>query len=190
MPRLIRSVAPGLKAIRTEGFPALEEPLPSRGREVWLGIGGNLGDSVRRFQRLRHYLRRQPDLTLLESSPILINPPFGYREQPDFANAVLRIRTRLAPLRLLHRILEIERKFGRKRSFKDAPRTLDIDLLFYGSRRFKHPRLHVPHPGWKERVSVLWPLARMRRSGPDPRIRRDLNPMLVKILKPDTVTDY
>jgi len=190
MPRLTRSVAPGLREIRTEGFPALEKSASVSGTEVWLGIGANLGDSVRRFQRLRHYLRRQSDLTLLESSPILINPPFGYRDQPEFANAVLRLRTYLPPMRLLCRILEIERKFGRKRSFKDAPRTLDIDLLFYGNRRIEDPRLRVPHPGWKSRISVLWPLARMGSDGLDSQVRRHLKPMLAEVLNTDTVTDH
>jgi len=171
MPRLNRRVGPGLRMIRTEGFPSLEgREVPGRGTDVWLGIGGNLGDSVRRFQRLRYFLMRQADLHLIESSPILINPPFGYPDQPEFANAVLCLRTTLPPFRLLRRILEIERKFGRRRSFRNGPRTLDIDLLFYGKRRIDHPRLHVPHPGWRERVSVLWPLTRMFHSGPDSRI--------------------
>jgi len=175
MPRLRRRIAPGLRSVRTEGFPS-RETLRRRGEEidVWLGIGGNLGDVVRRFQRLRHCLKRQPDLRLIESSPILVNPPFGYTDQPDFFNAVLHLRTVLSPLRLLRRILEIERRFGRRRSFKNAPRTLDIDLLFYGTRRIDHPRLQVPHPHWKERLSVTWPLARMsrpRRSG-DPGTRK------------------
>ena len=183
MPRLIRRIAPGLRQVRTECFPfrRFEE---THGVEVWLGVGGNLGDSVRRFQRLCRYLDRQSDLRLMESSPILINPPFGYLDQPDFANAVLRIRTSLPPLRLLRRILEIERRFGRRRSFQDAPRTLDIDLLFYGGRRIEDPpRLRVPHPGWKQRASVLWPLAQMRRPGPDARVRRELKPLLTKRLR-------
>ncbi|WP_456391809.1 2-amino-4-hydroxy-6-hydroxymethyldihydropteridine diphosphokinase [Nitratifractor sp.] len=164
MPRLRRRIGGGLEAIYTEGFPSRKTPLSSGGGvEVWLGIGGNLGDPIRRFQRLRHFLDRRSDLELLESSPVLLNPPFGYLDQPVFANAVLRIRTRLAPLDLLDRLLEIERKFGRRRSFRDAPRTLDIDLLFYGERRIDRPRLQVPHPRWRERISVTWPLERLAR---------------------------
>ena len=163
MPRLRRAIAPGYAWIRTGGFPSLREPSGEGGAEAWLGIGGNLGDPLRRFERLRVYLARRRDLELLECSPILINPPFGYRDQPPFANAVLRIRTRLSPLALLDRLLEIERKFGRRRSFPNAPRTLDIDLLFYRGRTMEHPRLRLPHPGWRERLSVLMPLARMER---------------------------
>jgi len=167
MPRLRHRIAPGLVAIRTEAFPSeTSVERSTKEREVWLGIGGNLGDTIRRFQRLHHYLSQQKDLRLVESSPILINPPFGYLAQPAFANAVLYLRTPLPPLRLLRRILEIERRFGRKRSFKDAPRTLDIDLLFYGDRRIDHPRLRVPHPHWQERISVTWPLRQMKHLPP------------------------
>jgi 2-amino-4-hydroxy-6-hydroxymethyldihydropteridine diphosphokinase len=172
MGRLDRSIAPGWGWIRTEGFP-LDRPLRRRRgeQELWLGIGGNLGDVPRRFQRLIHCLDRQPDLRLAESSPILLNPPFGYLEQPEFCNAVLRLYTRLTPRQVLRRMLEIERRFGRRRLFKDGPRTLDIDLLFYEDRRIRTPELTLPHPRWRERLSVTMPLARMRRLPPG--IRRD-----------------
>jgi len=173
MPRLRRRIAPGLRSVRTGGFPARHtEKRPARGVEIWLGIGGNLGDTIRRFQRLRFFLMRQNDLKLIESSPILINPPFGYLEQPEFANAVLRLRAKLPPLRLLRRMQEVERRFGRRRSFKDAPRTLDIDLLFYGDRRIDHPRLTIPHPGWSGRLSVLWPSKHLAKPPRDRRMIR------------------
>jgi 2-amino-4-hydroxy-6-hydroxymethyldihydropteridine diphosphokinase len=115
-------------------------------------------------------MERQGDLSPVESSPILINPPFGYRDQPDFYNAVLLLRTPLSPRALLRRMLEAERRFGRRRSFPNAPRTLDLDLLFYEGRRIERPELQIPHPHWKERLSVTLPLAAMGEL--PPRLRR------------------
>jgi len=162
---LRKKIAPGLTLLRSEGFPSWSRDAKLRPgeREVWIGIGGNLGDPLRRFRHLWHFLGRRADMRPLEASPILINPPFGYLEQPDFHNAVLRIATRLEPRELLRRLLEIERRFGRRRSFKDAPRTLDLDILFYGERRVERPGLSIPHPRWRERLSVTIPLSRMSR---------------------------
>ena len=162
---LRKRIAAGLTLLRSRVYPSLErgDQLCSGEREVWIGVGGNLGDPLRRFHRLWTLLKRRSDLRPLEASPILINPPFGYLDQPDFHNAVLRIATRLEPEELLRRLLEIERRFGRRRSFKDAPRTLDLDILFYGERRFDRPDLQIPHPRWRERISVTIPLALMSK---------------------------
>lgn len=164
MALLRRRIGPGLTLLRGGGFPRVEKTLRHRGEtEVWIGIGGNVGEVRRRFERLRHFLKRSSDLRLLESSPILVNPPFGYLDQPDFLNAVLRIATALPPRALLRRLLRIERRFGRRRSFPNAPRTLDLDILFYGERRVRRKDLTIPHPHWRERESVTIPLAQMRR---------------------------
>ena len=162
---LRKRIASKLTLLHSRLYPSCEKEqrLRSREREVWIGVGGNLGDPLRRFHRLWTLLKRRPDFRPLEASPILINPPFGYRDQPDFHNAVLRIATRLQPEELLRRLLEIERRFGRRRSFKDAPRTLDLDMLFYGERRLDRPGLQIPHPRWRERLSVTIPLVLMSR---------------------------
>jgi 2-amino-4-hydroxy-6-hydroxymethyldihydropteridine diphosphokinase len=168
MARLRKKIGPGLTLLRTEYFPRRQpkQRLRHGEREAWIGIGGNLGDVPRRFERLWHTLSRMPGIRVLESSPILINPPFGYLEQPDFYNGVLRIATTLGPMRLLRRLQEVERRFGRVRSFKDAPRTLDLDILFYGDQRVDRPGLQIPHPRWKERDSVRLPLMWMESALP------------------------
>jgi 2-amino-4-hydroxy-6-hydroxymethyldihydropteridine diphosphokinase len=89
---------------------------------------------------------------------MLQNPPFGYTDQDDFLNAVLAIETTLQPHALMRHLLRVERRFGRVRSFANAPRTLDLDLLFYDRRRIHSPDLVVPHPHWRERESVVIPL--------------------------------
>jgi 2-amino-4-hydroxy-6-hydroxymethyldihydropteridine diphosphokinase len=82
----------------------------------------------------------------------------GYVDQPDFINAVAQVETSLAPRALLAALLDIEHRHGRERSFRNAPRTLDLDLLLYGSAHFHEDGLTLPHPRMTERGFVLLPL--------------------------------
>lgn len=132
------------------------------GYRALLGIGGNIGDVVRRFEHLLCYLKRSSLVFVIQTAPILKNPPFGYIEQGDFYNSVLLIETLLGPKELLRYLLRVEKVFGRKRLFKDAPRTLDIDILFYENVKMDTKNLTLPHPGWMKRDSVLIPLSHMK----------------------------
>jgi len=154
---IARRLSPGLALIRSGHYPGL---FPARAlpHKAVLGIGGNLGDVVRRFEHLLVFLRRDPFINVLAASPLLQNPPFGYTDQNDFINGVLMIETTLQPRALMRRLLQIERRFRRVRTFANAPRTLDLDLLFYDRRRLAYPDLVVPHPHWRERESVVIPL--------------------------------
>ncbi len=125
---------------------------------VVLGIGGNIGNVPRRFKKLALLLASHPRVRLVRSAPILKNPPFGYLDQPDFYNSVLLVDTTLSPQALLHFLLRVEKRFGRVRTFKNAPRTLDIDIIFYDNMRIKRKDLTIPHPHWMERESVVVPL--------------------------------
>lgn len=146
--------------IKTECFPCtLSE---KSGHQVLLGIGGNVGDVVRRFEHLFYYLKRSSLVRIIETAPILKNPPFGYTEQEDFFNSLILIETLLNPKALLRYVLRVEKIFGRKRLFKDGPRTLDIDIIFYENVAMETKNLTLPHPGWRERESVLIPLAMMK----------------------------
>ena len=127
--------------------------------QATLGIGGNMGDVKRRFNHLFWYLQRSPFIDVLQTSPVLKNPPFGYLEQDDFHNALIIVKTCLQPKALLRYILNIEKRFSRKRSFPDAPRTLDIDMIFYENVQMKSRKLTLPHPSWDKRDSVLIPLS-------------------------------
>ncbi len=145
--------------IKTQHFPCI---LSSKnGHKVLLGIGGNIGDVVRRFEHLFYYLKRSSFLRVIETAPILKNPPFGYMDQGDFYNSLLLIETFLTPKALLRYVLRVEKVFGRKRLFKDGPRTLDIDMIFYENVKMDTKELTLPHPGWRERESVLIPLSMM-----------------------------
>jgi 2-amino-4-hydroxy-6-hydroxymethyldihydropteridine diphosphokinase len=130
-----------------------------------IGIGGNVGDVYRRFHHLLVYLERDKRVSIVRTGPILKNPPFGFTEQDDFLNSVIEVATPLGPQALLAFLLRTEKHFGRKRSFPNAPRTLDLDIIFYEQRVINRPNLVVPHPHWFERESVVIPLAHMRRAG-------------------------
>lgn len=131
---------------------------------IVLGVGGNVGDVARRFNRLWIYLKRQSLLYPVRSGVVLKNPPFGYFEQDDFINTTIEIATSLEPRALLRQLWRIEKHFGRVRSFPNAPRTLDLDMIFFEDRVVNYPELIVPHPDWSGRPSVRIPLRSMRRT--------------------------
>ena len=128
-----------------------------------LGIGGNIGDVLRRFEHLFYVLKTSPFVNVLETAPVLKNPPFGYRDQAYFYNSLILVETNLTPRALLRYILRVEKRFGRKRLFKDGPRTLDIDMIFYENIKMESKALTLPHPAWTQRSSVLIPLSHMKR---------------------------
>ena len=123
-----------------------------------LGIGGNIGDVPRRFNHLFYYFTKSSFVDIVETAPIYKNPPFGYINQDYFYNSIMIIKTQLKPKALLRYILHTEKRFRRKRSFKDAPRTLDIDMIFYENIVMQSRDLTLPHPHWHKRDSVLIPL--------------------------------
>jgi len=128
-----------------------------------IGVGGNIGDSLRRFEKLFHFLKREPRLKLLATSTLLKNPPFGYLDQEDFYNTLVLVETSLTPIKLLKLLQRIESHFGRKRLFKNAPRTLDLDIIAFNKQRVtKGSTLIVPHPRYQERQSILVPLKSLK----------------------------
>jgi len=148
--------------IYQQNYPYLSKKKSNKPFQATLGIGGNMGDVPRRFNHLFIALQRSAYVDVVETSPILKNPPFGYLEQDYFHNALIIVKTCLRPKALLRYILRIEKKFGRKRSFPDAPRTLDIDMIFYDEVVMKSKELTVPHPGWMNRTSVVIPLTYLK----------------------------
>ena len=160
---IVRSISKRLTLYKTLDFPAsYKTPTQFRHRAI-IGLGGNVGDVHRRFVHLLHYLKRTPSITLLETSPLLQNPPFGYTDQDDFVNAVIEVGTNMNPHTLLNFLLRTEKHFGRQRSFANAPRTLDLDLIFFDKVKMTSPVLTLPHPHWSERESVMIPLQLLGR---------------------------
>ena len=127
--------------------------------KAFIGLGANLGDPESQVRRAFATLAELPGTRLLAASSLYRSAPVGVGAQPDFINAVAAIETQLAPRALLEALLAAERRFGRRREFPGAPRTLDLDLLLYGDRVIAEPGLIVPHPRMHERAFVLAPLA-------------------------------
>ena len=145
-----------------KNYPYLSKNKSTKPYQATLGIGGNMGDVRRRFNHLFYYLKKSSLVEIVETTPILENPPFGYLEQNNFYNSLIIVKTCLTPKALLRYILHIEKKFGRKRSFADAPRTLDIDMIFYEDRVVNTKELTLPHHGWRDRDSVVIPLIHLQ----------------------------
>lgn len=125
---------------------------------AFVALGSNLGDSTRTVHEAIQALATLRDSSLVAVSSLIQTKPVGLRNQPDFINAVAAIDTFLPPLVLLDALFDIEAQFGRVRSIKNAPRTLDLDLLLYGETIMNTPTLILPHPRLHERAFVLTPL--------------------------------
>jgi len=146
------------KIIRATFFPAKIKK-STKSHKALIGIGCNIGNCIRRFKKLYKFLNSHPKIDILQTSIIYKNPPFGYLNQPWFYNSIMVISTDFSPYELLGFLLYTEKKFGRKRSFKNAPRTLDLDIIIYDNLKIDKPDLKIPHPFFKKRDSVLVPLA-------------------------------
>ena len=160
---LKRSISSNLQTYRGLRFPHTNVDKRLHRYEVVVGIGGNVGDVRRRFEHLYVWLKRDKRVTLTRTSLILKNPPFGYEAQEDFFNSIIVLKTSMQPKQFLDYLMRVEKKFGRKRSFANAPRTLDLDIIFFDNRVIETKKLTIPHAHWAERVSVVIPLAGLQR---------------------------
>ncbi len=141
-------------------FP-ISNPLKSSKPNVFtIGIGANIGNCIKTFESLFYWFKKHQNFHIISSSPIFKNPAFGYKNQADFYNATITLQTTLSLREVFSILFYLERKFkrARKRVFKNAPRTLDIDLLFFNQIKIQYPHLKIPHPYWKQRESVIIPL--------------------------------
>jgi len=125
---------------------------------AFIALGSNLGDPEGKVRQGIAALAELPQSQLAAASSLYRSAAVGYADQPDFINAVAQISTALAPQALLAALLALEKHFGRKRSFPNAPRTLDLDLLLYDAQCIAEPGLAVPHPRMHQRAFVLAPL--------------------------------
>ena len=125
---------------------------------AYVGIGSNLDDPRRQVLNAFSDLDRLPHTRVVKKSSLYRTAPMGHADQPDFINAVAQFETGLPAERLLAELQALEQRHGRKRSFPNAPRTLDLDVLLYGNARIQSDTLTVPHPRMHERAFVLKPL--------------------------------
>lgn len=126
---------------------------------AFVALGSNLQDPVKQVSHALSALSAMPGVSSVRASSLYRTAPVGYDEQPDFINAAAEVMTDLPPLELLRQLLALESDFGRERSFANAPRVLDLDLLFYDGQVMQTPELTLPHPRLHERGFVLYPLA-------------------------------
>lgn len=125
---------------------------------AYIGLGANLQDPIAQVEHALEELGTLEHGRLLARSSLYLSAPVGYDGQPDFVNAVAALETTLSPRALLDELFRIEQRHGRERHFKNAPRTLDLDLLLYGAARFHEEGLTLPHPRMHGRAFVLRPL--------------------------------
>lgn len=126
---------------------------------AFIALGSNLEDPEKQVRRGIAGLADLPETELVQASSLYRSAAVGYRDQPDFINAVAEILTGLEPRALLDELLALERRRGRVRDFPNAPRTLDLDIIVYGRLMHHEHGLTLPHPRMHERAFVLVPLA-------------------------------
>ena len=123
---------------------------------VYLALGSNLGDRAANLKSAIRHL--PPQLEVLQKSPVYETPPWGYADQPHFLNQVVRARTYETPEALLKHLKRLEVVLGREPGFRNGPRLIDLDILFYDDLVLNSPPLVLPHPNLHERGFVLVPL--------------------------------
>jgi 2-amino-4-hydroxy-6-hydroxymethyldihydropteridine diphosphokinase len=125
---------------------------------AYVGLGANLGEPDRQVERALRELDGIARTRVVKASSLYRSAPVGYASQPQFVNAVAQVDTGLSAVQLLDELHAIEARHGRSRSFANAPRTLDLDLLLFGDATIQTPQLAIPHPRMHERAFVLEPL--------------------------------
>ena len=144
---------------------------------VYLALGSNIGDREAHLQRALDKLQSR-SLRLRRASSLYETEPMGLREQPWFLNQVAEFETELTPVQLLQRIHHTEKTLGRKRLIPNGPRTVDIDILLYGSAVVRTADLVIPHPRYRERRFVLQPLIELNSALKDPETQQPIAAML------------
>ena len=152
--------------------------------EAYVGLGSNLEDrSANISKALRLLSQISENMTV---SSIYETAPQGFRSQPLFYNAVCRLWTKLDPFALLASLKDIESKLGRRRTFVNAPRTIDLDILVYGDVVLESPTLTIPHPRMAERAFVIVPLSEIAPELVHPVLKVTVRSLLKPLADDDT----
>ena len=128
---------------------------------AFVGIGTNMGDRLSNIKKAIEALNLLPNTKIESVSNIYETEPWGFKEQDNFLNGVIKLNTKLSPTALLGGLLGIEAAMGRVRRIKNGPRILDLDLLIYDNVTLNTPELTLPHPFILEREFVLKPLVEL-----------------------------
>ena len=146
---------------------------------IFLALGTNLGDRETNLRHAKDSLT--PDMTILQESSIYVTPPWGYTDQPEFLNQVIEVQTALEPFPLLQTLKQIENEMGRVKTFRNGPRLIDLDILFYGERVVELEGLQVPHPRLHLRAFVLVPLNEIASEFIHPVLGEGVSTLLLKV---------
>ena len=146
---------------------------------AFLLTGGNLGDRSQNLHKAARLIERDCG-HIINSSSVFQTAAWGFTQQPDFYNQVIEINTELQPDELMNALLKIENKLGRERSFKMAPRIIDIDILLMNGLVYQSETVTIPHPQLAERRFVLVPLAQIAGNIIHPVHNKTINQLLIE----------
>ncbi len=147
---------------------------------VYISFGGNKGDALGNIKAAVAALGRAGRVTAI--SPLFKTKPEGFLEQEDFINGALRLSTTLPPQELLAELKKIETALGRKPAFKNAPREIDLDIIFYNDSVLKTPELTIPHPLCHKREFVLLPLSFIAADFTHPSQKKTVKTLLKELM--------
>ena len=133
---------------------------PSVATSAYVALGTNLGDRLEQLRAAVRLLAETDGVDVVRSSRVFETEPVG-PPQPAYLNAVIEVRTTLAPRELLEAAQAVENSLGRERAERWGPRTIDVDILTFDDRTVEEPDLEIPHPRMHERGFVLVPLAEL-----------------------------
>ena len=150
-------VAQTMARAPTVKFDPVSGGLAMQPVSAWIGLGANLGDAVGQLEQAIHSLAQLPQTRLVQCSSFYKSAPID-AGGPDYTNSVVHLETGLSALGLLHQLQKIERMAGRERPYRNAPRTLDLDVLLYDRLQLNTTELTLPHPRMWQRAFVLHPL--------------------------------
>ena len=137
---------------------------------AFIGLGSNLENPVLQINQAVTHLAMLPETCILKQSSLYRSAPIDAPNQPDYINAVVKLKTLLQPQQLLEHLLTIEENSGRIRTYSNAPRILDLDLLLYDNLQYHEENLIVPHPRMHQRAFVLRPLVEIENDSVIPGI--------------------
>lgn len=126
--------------------------------QVFVGLGGNIGDASRTLNEALTRLKTHREICNLRCSSFYRTTPVSAIPQDDYINAVCSFDTVFPPYEVMNFLQKIERELGKVPKPKEAPRPIDLDILFYGKEKIQTSTLTIPHPRWRERLFVLVPL--------------------------------
>ncbi|MBI5554596.1 MAG: 2-amino-4-hydroxy-6-hydroxymethyldihydropteridine diphosphokinase [Elusimicrobia bacterium] len=148
-------------------------------KTAYLGLGSNIGNKRENIKEAIRLLRQE--VKIAKMSSYYKTKPVGYADQPDFINVAIEIKTNLTPLQLLRMVKDIEKKIGRKKTFQNGPRIIDIDILIYYDEIMKTKKLVIPHPDMHRRWFVLKPLAEIAPEVIHPTLKHTIKNLFAKL---------